>query len=135
MLSKRLLPLVVMVTLFAAVIFVGPVLAQELPIEYQPLGQLALDVAGIALVTGILIFSAKQSMPPAGTDWLFKQNPWLVNLSAFVISVGVALLGAWLNVMSFEARAVTEYVWKGFFSGAVATFGYEFQKNLGRDRQ
>jgi len=134
MLKVRVLPLIVMVALLMVVLFVGPVLAQQVPIEYQPLANLALDVAGIALVTGILIFSVKQSMPPASKDWLFKQNPWLVNLSAFVISIAVAVIGAWLNVMSFELRAVTEYVWKGLFSGAVATFGYEFQKNLGRGK-
>lgn len=132
MLKRHLVRCLGMVVLLLAVLFVGPVFAQQVPIEYQPLANLARDVAGIALVTGILIFSVKQSMHPDPKDWLFKQNPWLVNLSAFVISVAVAVIGAWLNMMSFEARAVIEYVWKGVFSAAVATFGYEFSKNVGR---
>jgi hypothetical protein len=111
---------------------VMPAAAQETPVEYQPLAKLAVDVVGIAVITGILFFLVRQSLPPDAKDWLFRENPWLVNLLVVVTSVAIANLGAWLNLMAFQPRTVTEYVWKGLFSAAVATFGYEFTKNLGR---
>lgn len=105
----------------------------ETPIEYQPLSTLATDVAGIAVATGLLFFLIRKALPEAARIWYFDQHPWLVNLSVIVVSVGLAVLGAWLNALGFEPRSIIEYIWLGLFSAAVATLGYEFSKNLGRN--
>jgi len=113
-----------------------PVVAQESadqPLDYQPLSQLAIDVAGIAIATGLLVFLLKKGLPDQARIWYYDDHPWLVNVSVIVVSVGLSVLGAWLNWLGWEPRSVVEYVWKGLFSAAVATFGYEFSKNLGRN--
>lgn len=99
-------------------------------LEYQPLGELAVDVAGIGLVVSLLFFLVRKALPPEAREWYFEDHPWLVNLSVIVVSVGVALLGAWLNALGFQPRSVVEYIWLGLFSAAVATLGYEFTKNI-----
>ena len=129
---RRFLMLVLIVILFVGLMFAVPVLAQDGAPAYEPLADLALDVGGIALVVGILFYLLRKSLPETPRDWLFEQNEWLVNLGVVLLSVGVANVGAWLNLMAFQPRTVTEYIWKGLFSAAAATFGYEFTKNLGR---
>lgn len=123
------------VILMVLLLCATPVVAQQpadTPIEYQPLTQLAIDVAGIALATGLLFFLLKKGLPDAVKTWYFDDHPWLVNVSVIVVSVGLSVLGAWLNWLGWEPRSIVEYVWKGLFSAAVATLGYEFSKNLGR---
>lgn len=97
--------------------------------EFAPLGDLARDVVGIGVIVGLLLFLLRKVLPPRVRDWYFEQHPWLVNLSAVVVSVGIALLGAWLNALGFEPRNVVEYIWLGLFSAAVGTLGYEFSDN------
>jgi len=101
--------------------------------EYQPLSELAIDVAGIAVVVGVTFFLIRKALPPKAREWYFSKRPWLVNLSVIVTSVGAAMVGAWLNALGFAPRDATEYAWLGLFSAAVATLGYEFSKNLGRE--
>lgn len=100
--------------------------------EYEPLGDLLQDTAGIGFFVGLLLFVGKIALPPKAAEWYYDKNEWLVNLTAVLLSVGGANLGAWLNLMAFDARSVVEYIWKGMLSAGVATFGYEFLKNLGR---
>lgn len=104
-------------------------------VEYQPLGELAIDVAGIAIVVGVLFFLLRKVLWPGAYYWFFEKNPWFVNLAVVAVSVGLAMLGAWLNALGFEPRSVVEYAWLGVFSAAAATLGYEFVKNLGRDEE
>ena len=100
--------------------------------EYQALSALLVDVAGIGTVVAIFFFLVKQSIPPEAQEWYFKARPWLVNASVIAASVGLAFVGAWLNLQAFAPRLAVELVWKGLFSAAVATLEYEFSTNLGR---
>lgn len=100
--------------------------------QFHPLAQLAIDVAGIAFVVGVLFFLLKKVLPPKAREWLFEGRPWLVNIGVILLSVGVAFVGAWLNFYVFKARTNVEIAWKGLYSAAVCTLGYEFTKNLGR---
>lgn len=100
--------------------------------DFEPLVVLAISVGGIATVVGVVFFLLRKSLPPVPRAWLFEDRPWLVNLGVVVFSVGISFLGAWLNWAPFEMRSSVEYVWRGLFSAAVSTFGYEFSKNLGR---
>lgn len=126
LLFATIVPIIVMA------IAVPLVYAQDVPSEYQPLGELLLDVGGIAFAVGLLFFVVKLAMPPQAKMWLYDDRPWLVNALVIVISIGAANLGAWLNWEAFEARSVVEYIWKGLYSAGVSTFGYEWLKNLGR---
>lgn len=120
---------VVLPLLFAS----GSLAGGQTQTDFAPLGELARDVAGIGVIVGLLFFLIRKVLPPAANQWYFEDHPWLVNLSVVIVSVGLAILGAWLNALSFEPRNVAEYIWLGLFSAAVATLGYEFSDNLGRD--
>lgn len=101
--------------------------------EFQPLRELAVETGGIAFVVGLLFYLVKKVLPPKAKGWLFDKHPWLVNLGVVGASIGVAFLGAWLNLRDFAARANVELVWLGCFSAAVSTWSYEFAKNgIGR---
>lgn len=97
--------------------------------EFKQLKDLAITTGGIAFVVGLLFFLLKKVLPPKAKEWFFDRHPWLVNLGVVALSVGVAFLGAWLNVAGMGARASVELVWLGLFSAGVSTFGYEFVKN------
>lgn len=100
--------------------------------EYEALSVLAVSVAGIAAIVGLLVFLVKVAIPVDWRTLLFDEYPWVVNLVVIVLSIGVSLLGAWLNWEAFEMRAITEYVWRGIFATGVATLGYEGSKNTQR---
>lgn len=123
------------VAVLMSLVMVAPAAAQSTPPDYEPLRDLAIDVGGIAFIVGLLIFLVKSSLPDGPRLWLFDERPWLVNSAAIILSMGISVMGAWLNLMQLEPRSVVEYVWRGLFSAAVATLGYEFGKNLGRNKQ
>lgn len=101
--------------------------------DFELLSVLAVNVAGIAVVVGLLFFILKVSLSPDAYEWLFKDHPWLVNIGVVVASVSISILGAWLNWESFEMRSVAEYIWRGMWSAGIGTLGYEFSKNVGRE--
>jgi len=96
---------------------------------YEKLGIMLLDTAKLAFVVGLLFYIIQKSLPPEAVDWYFIKRGWLVNLSVVLASVGLAYLGAWLNLLSFDTSSLIEYFYFGLFSAGMSTLGYEFQKN------
>lgn len=100
--------------------------------EFQPLTDLALSITGIGFIVALILFLIKRALPEDDKAWFFDEHPWLVNTFTILLSIGIAFLGAYLNSLPFDGRSCVEYVWRGLFSAAVGTLGYELTKNIGR---
>ena len=96
--------------------------------EYEKLSIVLLDTAKIAFVVGLLVYLIRKMLPDDYWLWLMDR-PFIVNIFVILASVGLSFLGGWLNLLTFQAREIVEYIYFGLFSAGISTLGYEFQKN------
>ncbi len=100
--------------------------------NYEPLYIMLLDTGKIAFVVGLLVYLIRK-MLPAEYLQLVDERPFGTNIFIIFSSILLAFLGAWLNVFTFKAREIVEYIYFGLFSAGINTLGYEFIKNWAKE--
>jgi len=100
--------------------------------NFESLGSMLIDTGKIAFVVGLLVYIIRRTLPY--TYWAYlDKRPYITNIFVVVSSIGLAVLGNWLNFLTFKPREIVELIYFGVFSAGMNSLGYEFIKNWAKE--